>query len=209
MKNKKVLLTSIIAVALLAVVTIGITIATLADNTQTLTNTFEPGDITTEIEEGGEGAVKMSRIKNTGKLDCLVRARVTISPVEAAEVIELKFTEHEDMLDPKREKEKADCWDWSNWKNGDGYVYYKAKLPADSGDDSYTGYLFTDIALDENADWESLGINTFDIAVYEESVQVMVHDGEKMISALDDDGNYDHNKALAVWAVYEASKAKK
>jgi len=193
MKNKKVLLTLIIAVALLAVVTIGITIATLADKTKTLTNTFEPGDITTEIEEEGEGAVKMSRIKNTGKLDCLVRARVTISPVEAAEVIELTG--------------KGNGWDWSNWNNGDGYVYFTAPLPANKGEQSYTDYLFTGIALDENADWKSLGIDTFDIAVYEESVQVNVHDGEKVISALNDDGTYNKDKADAVWAVYEASKA--
>lgn len=193
MKNKKVLLTSLITVALLAVVTVGVTIATLADNTQTLTNTFEPGNVTTEIEEEGEGAVKMSRIKNTGKLDCLVRARVTISPAEAADVIELTG--------------KGAGWDWNGWNEGDGYVYYTEVLPANDGENSYTKYLFEGIALDKNADWESLGIDTFDIAVYEESVQVMVHDGEKVISALDDNGVYNKDKAAAVWAVYEASKA--
>lgn len=193
MKNKKVLLTSLITVALLAVVTVGVTIATLADNTQTLTNTFEPGNVTTEIYEDGEGEVKRSCIQNIGKLDCLVRARVTISPAEAAEVIELT--------------KKGAGWDWSGWNKGDGYVYYTEVLPANSGESSYTKYLFEGIVLDENADWESLGIDTFDIAVYEESVQVMVHDGEKVISALDDNGAYSKDKAAAVWAVYEASKA--
>lgn len=193
MKNRKLLLT-IIAVALLAVVTIGVTIATLADNTLKLTNTFEPGSVTTEIDEpdGGEGTVKECRIKNTGKLDCLVRARVTISPVEAADVIGLTG--------------QGTGWDWSSWNNGDGYVYYTGVLPAESGEKSYTNYLFKGIELKGNADWKKLGIDTFDIAVYEESVQVMVHDGEKVISALNDDGSYNPEKAAVVWAVYEASK---
>jgi len=205
MKNKKALLTSIIAVALLAVVTIGVTLAVLAANTQTLTNTFEPGSVTTEIDEDGGGAVKKSRIKNIGSLDCLVRARVVISPAEAADAIKLELSELDKMDNSEKEKEKAAYWDWDR-NMGDGYVYYTKVLPANSGNDSYTGYLFTDINVDGKK-LKSLGIDTFDIAVYEESVQVNVHNGTEVISALDANGNYDHNKALAVWAVYEASKA--
>ena len=154
MKNKKVLLISMITAALLAVVTIGVTIATLADNTLTLTNTFEPGSVTTEIDEPDpdDGEVKKCRVKNTGKLDCLVRARVTISPAEAAKVIKLNI--------------RSTDWEWSSWNNGDGYVYYKAVLRDKSDPNPYTSYMFEGIALDEKADLKSLGVETFDIALY-------------------------------------------
>lgn len=189
MKNNKWKLTMLITVALLTVFTIGVTVARLMDDTQVLENTFEMGDVNTEIEEDGEGAVKKSRIKNVGSLNCLVRARVTISPSQAADAIELTS--------------KGDGWDWSQWNGGDGYVYYTKVLPA--GTDSYTSYLFEGVALKEGTDWKALGIDTFDVTVYEESVQVEVHDGTERITALNEDGAYDAEKAADVWAVYDAS----
>lgn len=172
MKNKKQIFSVIIAVTLMAVVATGITLALLKQRTDELKNTFELGNVETEIDEDGEGTVKKSRIKNVGENDCYVRVRVTISPAEAATEINLTG------------KDEAN-WDWSQWSNGDGYVYYKKPLPALSTDntvddntaeDTYTSYLFTGVALKEGTNWKSLGIDTFDVTVYQEAVQTKLGD---------------------------------
>lgn len=189
MKKKNLKIGVMITVALLTVAAAGMTISRLQSRSNLLTNTFKVGDVTTEIEEEGEGTVKKSRIKNIGKNDCIVRARVTVSPAEAASAIELTG--------------KGEDWDWSRWANGDGCIYYTKVLPA--GENSYTGYLFEGVTLKTGIDWKKLGVDGFDITIYEESVQVEVYDSESetMISALDENGVYHTEKADRVWAVYE------
>ncbi len=192
MKNK-FKITMLVAVALLTVTTIGVTVARMQTQTGNLTNIFVMGNVETEIEEDGEGTIKKSRIKNVGENACLVRARVMISPAEAAEHIVLT--------------DKAADWNWDDWENGDGYIYYTKVLPA--GETSYTSYLFEGVALKEGTDWKSLGINTFDVTVYEESVQVEVYDPDTqtVVSALNEQGLYDAQMAAKVWEVYESSNA--
>ncbi len=189
MKGKYLKLGALLSAALLAVTAAGVTVAILQTGAKKVTNTFEAGGVTTEIVEEGSGTVKKSRIRNTGKSDCVVRARVTISPAEAASAIVLT--------------DKGENWNWEEWENGDGFVYYEAVLPA--GEASYTTWLFEGVALKEGVDWTSLGITTFEVTVYEESVQSEVYDSKTagMISVLDKDGGYDSEKAARVWAVYE------
>lgn len=187
-KSRKIIIIALAALLLLTV-TAGVTLAWFQDRTEKLTNTLKFGGVSTEIEEEGNGDVKKSRIQNTGKLDCLVRARVTISPSEAATAINLTG--------------KDSAWDWSQWNNGDGYVYYTKPLK----EAEYTSYLFEGVALKEGTDWKSLGIETFDVTVYEESVQVKVHNGTEMISALNESGEYDAEKAAIVWQVYDTAVA--
>lgn len=188
MKGKYLKLGALLSVALLTVAAAGVTIAILQTGAKKVTNTFEVGSVTTEIEEEGSGTVKKSRIRNTGKNDCVVRARVTISPAEAASAIALT--------------DKGALWNWEEWENGAGYVYYEAVLPA--GEASYTTYLFEGVQLKEGVDWKELGITGFEVTVYEESVQSQVYDAAtgSVISVLDADGNYDAGKAAKVWSVY-------
>lgn len=165
MKNKKTIFGIALAVALVAVATFGITTALLKDSTGTLTNTFDLGSVETKIYEEGSGAVKKSRIKNEGENSCYVRARVTISPAEAAEQIDLTGKDEEN-------------WDWSQWAGGDGYVYYKKAIAPGE----YTSYLFEGVELKDYEKWLDLGISTFDVTVYEESVQssVTLENGTKV-----------------------------
>lgn len=178
MKNKGLIFGIITTVALMSVVATGVTLAALQKSTNDMTNTFDLGSVDTEIEEEGEGAVKKSRIKNVGENACYVRARVTISPAEAAEAIELTG--------------KGTDWDWSQWANGDGYVYYTKVLPV--GEASYTSYLFEGVQLKEGTDWKSLGIKTFDVTVYEESVQA------EMNAA---DGS-STTEMMTIWSAYDS-----
>lgn len=192
MKHKSLKSGILLTVALLMIVAVGVTTASLQTMSGTLTNTFDAGGISTGIvEEHDEanGAVKKSRIQNIGESDCLVRARVTISPASAVNAISLTA--------------KGNIWNWNHWSNGDGYVYYEAVLPA--GENSYTTYLFEGVALEEGVNWTELGATGFDVTIYEESVQVQVYDSEsgQMISALDENGNYNASLASKVWAVYE------
>ncbi len=176
MKNKGLIFGVIATVALMTMVAAGFTMALLRESTDSLVNTFDIGSVDTDIEEEGEGAVKKSRIKNVGENDCYVRARVTISPAEAAEAIELT--------------EQGDGWDWSRWADGDGYVYYTEKLTANS----YTSYLFEGVQLKEGTDWKALGIDTFEVTVYEEAVQATVtkEDGTKVTDM------------TAIWSIYDS-----
>lgn len=188
MKGKYLKLGAVLSAALLTAAVAGITIAMLQTEAKKVTNTFEAGSVTTEIEEEGSGTVKKSRIRNTGKNDCVVRARVTISPAEAASAIALT--------------DRGALWNWEDWENGDGFVYYEAVLPA--GEASYTTYLFEGVQLKEGVDWTSLGITAFEVTVYEEAVQSEVYDAatDSIISVLDESGNYDAEKAAEIWAVY-------
>lgn len=188
MKGKYLKLGAVLSAALLTAAVAGITIAMLQTEAKKVTNTFEAGSVTTEIEEEGSGTVKKSRIRNTGKNDCVVRARVTISPAEAASAIALT--------------DRGALWNWEDWENGDGFVYYEAVLPA--GEASYTTYLFEGVQLKEGVDWTSLGITAFEVTVYEETVQSEVYDAatDSIISVLDESGNYDAEKAAEIWAVY-------
>lgn len=192
MKRETLKIGILTAAILLTAVAGGITAARLQSRTEPLINTFDPGSITTVIEEEGSGEMKKSRIRNVGENDCLVRARVTISPAEAASAILLTG--------------KGEQWNWSEWADGDGYVYYEGVLPA--GENSFTGFLFEEVKLKDGIAWKSLGIENFDITVYEEAVQTQAYDTVtgKMYSALDEDGSYDAEKASDVWAIYETAE---
>lgn len=192
MKRNAFIIGVLAVAALLTVAGADMTISRLQSSSNSLRNVFEAGSITTTIEEEGDGAIKKSRIRNMGDNDCIVRARVTISPAEAASAIVLT--------------EKGAYWDWSSWENGDGYIYYKKVLPA--GEASYTSYLFQGVALKEGADWKQLGVTGFDVTVYEESVQTVVYDArtDEMISVFDEAGVYQAEKADRVWEVYEMSE---
>ena len=112
----------------------GGTIAWLATNTNSVTNTFVPAKVTNEVEEKNEGKVKKNvAVKNTGEIDVYIRAAVIVNWVE--------WVEKDDGT-----KEAVVCagtpalgtdYTWKNvndlvttgWKKGsDGYYYYTNRV---------------------------------------------------------------------------------
>ena len=193
MKHKKIVI-SIIAVVLLATVAYGSTLAWLTD-TDEVQNTITLGEVETEIIEEyieGNGTFKRSKVKNMSEVSpCLVRARVTISPAEVADDIVLKDTDDTG-------------WSWpQGWSDGE-YILYDEILKA--GEE--TDYLFTGIERPTDAvikAWSDKGITSFDIAVYEESVQAVVWKDGQEISAINEDGTFNPTNANLIWNLYDSN----
>lgn len=102
---------------------IGVTYAYYQAQTELKKNTFSIGNVTTEITEEvateGNKITKKPVVTNTGKNDCYIRMRVTVSPEGA-----------------------ADITGWSeNWTDGkDGFYYYQtAVAPKGKTDAIFTG----------------------------------------------------------------------
>lgn len=168
MKMKR-LIPAVFAASVLLLVTVGTTTALMKASTDELVNNFEPGSVSTEILEGEDG-FKNPMVKNLGENDCYVRARVLISPAEALENVELTG---------------GTGWTLKN----DGYYYYNSSLSPEE----VTGAIFESIKIKEGVDWPSLGIEDFEVTVYEESVQTIVYvDGKKVTNPAD------------IWKLYEA-----
>ena len=122
-KNKRskpvILLASLV---LLLTLVVGGTIAYLMTNTSSVTNTFTPARVTSEIEEDFDGKVKEDvTIKNTGNVDAYIRAAVIVNWVNSeGEVIiprpeEAKFGHYVDINE-------------DYWTESGGYYYYKDKV---------------------------------------------------------------------------------
>lgn len=73
----------LLSLVLILAMSVGGTVAFLVTNTEGLTNTFNPGTISTDITEEFDGAVKKNvQVKNTGAVDAYVRARVVVNWVD-------------------------------------------------------------------------------------------------------------------------------
>jgi len=185
--NKKSRIVGAFAAAMLVMTAmIGTTAASFQDKSDPVVNKFDLGNVETKIYEGEDG-FKNPVIENVGENDCLVRARVVVSPEKAADNIVFVYPED------------------SKWtlNQQDGFYYYNEVLKADTKSQA----IFKTIEIKEGVDWASLGIENFEVTVYEESVQTAVYDegSKKMIDALNKNG--DIVNAAAVWAVYEKETA--
>lgn len=146
--NRKVVsLTTTVLLIVLAVA--GTTFAYYSDATSSVSNSVTVGSVETEIEEDfdTEGNKNVT-IKNVGKSDCYIRARVTKNPENApVSIVGLPGT------------------DWELQQ--DGFFYYKNKVsPTDS-----TGALFTGYEITDTEDFIP-----FEITIYQEAVQAAVYD---------------------------------
>lgn len=118
-KSKPLVL--IVAMALVATMAIGGTMAWFQVNSEKLTNTFTPGEVGGEIIEEFDGNVKSNvAVKNTGNVEAYVRVALiptwqdengNILP-ETASIDNLSFTLGK------------------GWFAQDGYYYYKNKVAA-------------------------------------------------------------------------------
>lgn len=73
---------------LVVVLGIGATVAYLHDTTDPVTNTFDPAELNTRIEENlGTEGTKEVVIANTGKSNAYVRARIMVSGIDPKDVV--------------------------------------------------------------------------------------------------------------------------
>lgn len=189
---------------IVGIITIGLTIASLKTSTQTLTNKFSAGEVTTEIDEGKPLAVdgyieKKPYVENIGPNDCLVRVRVTVSPSEFEKLLE--------------ENDNSVYIDYNNtvwvYNDEDGYWYYEDILksgtlttqPLFNKIEGLTSEINnTTVVKDE---YKEL-FNNIEITIYEESVQAIVYDSDgDYISAYDKDDSYNHDEAMRIWNLYD------
>lgn len=122
----------LLAAALIAVLTVGGTVAWLAVSTGAVENTFQPSHVTSEVDEKFNGITKSDvRIRNTGDIDAYIRVALVPTwqddsrnaAAVPAGLSDLTFT----------------GLTGSSWFVKDGYYYCKNPIAPEG----YTGYLFT------------------------------------------------------------------
>ena len=109
----------LLALSLVLVLGLGVggTLAYLVTNTDPVTNTFTPGEVTTEIEEPNwDGRVKEDvTIKNTGDVAVYIRAAIVANWVDAYDNIIAPATKGTDYTSFTSD---------SGWVERDGYYYW-------------------------------------------------------------------------------------
>lgn len=180
---------TVVIAFLLLCLSFGVTFALLKNQSNSLTNTFVPGSVETEIDEpdpkpSGNDIEKEPAIKNTGKSDALVRAKVTLSPSELVEKLNIKIN-----LD--------DSSDWI--LANDGYYYYSKILHPNET----TTPLFTKVTGSGIVEGDQFSdkIAGLEIAIYHESVQNLVRDDED--KAIIAEAGYDEN-AKKIWSIFDS-----
>ena len=171
LKKKKTLICAIALV--IGIFGTTATFAVIKATTNTVTNTFEAGDVKTRIDEDVDPTVKKNstvkktpKITNEGKSDAFVRARITISPEKTAVTLlagtwkDKNFTSNGEAL----KGNKNALFD----ADGNGYGWYLA-------DDGWY-YYNTPIAKGESTDtlFDAVKVGNvdknFDITIYQEAV---------------------------------------
>lgn len=148
-------------------------------NLETKVNTFVSGDVETHIEEeftkkSLTSFTKTPRVVNTGKNDCLVRVRLTMSPSNA--VISTNY------------KDTGAKHDWV-YNELDGFYYYTKPLLKGNTTGSTSTELFSEINITNPQD-----VDGFSVDVYQEAVQAEVYteNGTKVTSYQE------------IWNIYDA-----
>ena len=118
----------LLSVLLIAVLTVGGTLAYLSTETrEPVKNTFIPGDAPIEIIEEFDGRVKSSiRIKNTGSVPALIRTAVAINPVNEAG--ELDLSRENNLSLP------LNTTDWTEIESSAGQSFYYCNMIIQPGE---------------------------------------------------------------------------
>lgn len=207
-KNKKIAVTVASVLAIVGV-TVGATMAYVSSKTGTLTNTFAVGSVDTELDEVISELNKVPYVTNTGKSDCIVRIRKTISPDNLG---------IETVGDEKykcKYKGQEYYWNKDDWKeDGEFYYYTKILAPGES-----TTPLFTKVILPE--DWykvdekgnkviDETKFVAFDIGLYQEAVQARAFDKDgkeiKAYTVENDQKVYNGENAKIIWNSYDGAQ---
>lgn len=170
LKKKKTLICAIALV--IGIFGTTATFAVIKATTNTVTNTFEAGEVKTHIDEDVDPTVKNSTVKKTpkitndGKSDAFVRARITISPKETDVTLLFgtwngeNFTSNGEALKGNENALFDPNHDEYGWYlAGDGWYYYNTPIAKGKSTDT----LFDAVKVgkvDKN----------FDITIYQEAV---------------------------------------
>lgn len=108
----------VLSLILVLGLSVGGTLAFLIADTEPITNTFTPGEVTTEIDEDFENKLVKENvcIKNTGDVDVYIRATIVANWVDVSGNIIAPAEENEDYTP----FESEDGW----VKHSDGYYYW-------------------------------------------------------------------------------------
>ena len=144
MNGKRVMKTkqpvALVALLLLLCCTVAGTLAYVVTSTNSVTNTFTPASVSTEVNEDFDGITKSNvTIKNTGNIDAYIRATVVVNWASDKEVGVVSGTA------PKEGTDYTIDWTMVNWVKVGDYYYYTQKVAA-KGE---TKQLFTDCKLKE------------------------------------------------------------
>lgn len=193
MKNRLNSKKAIIATLIVGVITMlsvtGLTLAYYSDTTPVKENTFTVGNVTTDIEETIDPSKNQKEpyVVNSGKNDCLIRMRVTVSPDSSTSNLELSGG-NKDLW-----KKRADE---ANDKNAFFY-YHDVVKPNEKTDPIFSNYRIIDKEK----------FVPFDITLYQEAVQAEAVDQEgNVIRALDENGKFNEEEAKKIWDIYGASQ---
>lgn len=124
----------LVALAVVLCAVVGTTVAYLFDNTEPITNTFTPVEVTTEITEDFKNNVKNDvKVTNTGDIDAYIRAAVVVT-----------WQNDDGNVYPTAPVEGTDytvSYPGNGWvKHTDGYYYYTSAVAPNAS----TGVLLTD-----------------------------------------------------------------
>lgn len=214
-KHKLMFVTTVFLI--FAIITVSATLGFQYAVTDSLDNTFELGEITTEIKEEtsvANGVInKNPSVKNEGPNDALIRMRVNISPSIVKEYLEdrIDYNKDENIYDSNKDNDKA-FWVYNE---EDGFWYYNRVVKKDQS----TEPLFTKIkgVVDDNGKItdkfkELIGNDDdFEITLYQEAVQTVVYGNNGQIYEENgikaDVSSLDYidvssNKVKLIWSLY-------
>lgn len=141
----------LLALALAGALAAGGTVAWLSASTGTVTNEFEPGEVTTDIVESFDGGAKRDvEIKNTGNVPVYVRAKVIVNWTDAAGNVVASVPGNYSYEVEGASGEAASLDDLkpvSGWAKGrDGFWYYTTALAEKGAEGDATTALIGSIA---------------------------------------------------------------
>lgn len=184
----------LVFLVMIGIMSLSITLAMVTDRTGLLTNTFEIGEVETEIQEetgiSNGTLTKEPKVYNKGPNDCYVRMRVTISPSQIKEYLE--------------DKNSID-YDTENWQynKDDGFWYYKTNQDYTKvGAGEMTKPLFTtvkDLIKEDGTIIEKFkDLKGFEITLYQEAVQTVVYqkNDDGSVTTVDNPGE--------IWNLYDS-----
>lgn len=127
-KHSKKTILLLVSLVIVLVAVVGTTIAYLVTNTDPITNTFKPSEVTTEIDESFNGDVKNDvKVKNTGDVEAYIRAAVVVT-----------WQNDDGQVYPTAPAEGTDyivTWTMDGWAKSGNYYYYKTPVAAGESTD--------------------------------------------------------------------------
>lgn len=121
MKKKSLLLAA--GIVLMLTIAIGGTIAYLVANTESITNTFEPGRVPISVDESFTGGVKSDvKITNDGNVPAYIRAKIIVTWKDAQGNVS--------AVKPVLGTDYSMNINTADWTEAGGFYYYKESVEA-------------------------------------------------------------------------------